>query len=433
MHCSLSEQYKPCDCEACKNTRLNLAESPTNKTIFKNLLKTAEKAFKKLFKNQNYKVEDLFKNSEYQALVNETAELFTTAIPHEVPKEMRTYLEQDVFVFSALKTHAQLSEVRSYLKDENGNIRPYHDFEQKVLAINKQYNKNYLEAEYEFAVHSSQSAAKWANLQEDESRYWLEYRTAGDDRVREAHTAIRGTVLPKSDPFWQEFYPPNGWRCRCVAVEVLARDYTKSQSSEAINKGKQATTQIGKNGKNKLEMFRFNPGQNKKVFPPNNSYMPKYCHNGKAELQTHQVFLSLEDERCKALQEIEKEAFKRTLKKQRKEITTYLKENLKGKTLTHQKVKQPIHLTIRGFKEALNQPHKHILAKNEAVRNIDTVLPNATYKGITEHKGRTSYLFETTIENETSFIIVNEEKGRGLYFYSVTDSNKVLTEKEKPK
>ena len=55
-------------------------------------------------------------------------------------------------------------------------------------------------------------------------------------------------------------------------MEVLAREKTKSNPETAKKAGEAATTQIGKSGKNKLEMFRFNPGQEKKVFPPNNTY-----------------------------------------------------------------------------------------------------------------------------------------------------------------
>lgn len=184
---------------------------------------------------------------------------------------MREYLEKDVHIFSALKTHAQLTEARQLLLD-NGKVRSYESFEQNILKINNAYNRDYLEAEYLFAVSSAQSAANWANLQDDNDRYWLEYRTAGDNRVRPEHQSLHGICLPKNDPFWMEFYPPNGWRCRCVAVEVLAVDYTKSDSDKSIKKGKAATTQIGKSGKNTLEIFRFNPGIEKKIFPPNNTY-----------------------------------------------------------------------------------------------------------------------------------------------------------------
>ena len=232
----------------------------------------AHRAFDYLHKKGTYKPEDLTKYKAYRDLITATAEVFNTAIPHQVPDEMRTYLEKDVFIFSGLKTHTQLTEARSKLKDEQGNIRPYYQFEQDILKLNNTYNRNYLEAEYQFAVQSAQSAANWANLQTDTSRYWLEYRTAGDERVRQSHAALAGICLPKDDAFWTEYYPPNGWRCRCTAVEVLARENTKSNPETAKKAGEAATTQIGKSGKNKLEMFRFNPGQEKKVFPPNNTY-----------------------------------------------------------------------------------------------------------------------------------------------------------------
>lgn len=242
-------------------------EEPINE-----LLNITQKAFDVLYSRESYKPDDLMNVPEFRAVVEHTAEVFSSAVPHEVPQEMRDYLEKDVFIFSGLKTHTQLTEARSYLKDENGNIVSYDRFEQKILKLNEQYNRHYLEAEYQFAVHSAQSAANWANLQENTSRYWLEYRTAGDERVRANHAVLNGICLPKDDDFWTEYYPPNGWRCRCVAVEVLARENTLSDSKKAKELGEKATTHIAPNGKNKLQMFRFNPGAEKKVFPPNNAY-----------------------------------------------------------------------------------------------------------------------------------------------------------------
>ena len=270
MHQSLSLQYAPCDCEACQEAKLSSAQEPPKKPL--DLTKVAKKAFDQLHKRGNYRPEDLMKYKAYRDLITATSEVFNTAIPHEVPEEMKAYLERDVFIFSGLKTHTQLTEARSKLKDEQGNVRPYYQFEQEILKLNNTYNRNYLEAEYQFAVQSAQSATNWANLQEDTSRYWLEYRTAGDERVRQSHAALAGICLPKDDAFWTEYYPPNGWRCRCTAVEVLARENTKSNPETAKKAGEEATTQIGKSGKNKLEMFRFNPGQEKKVFPPTNTY-----------------------------------------------------------------------------------------------------------------------------------------------------------------
>ncbi len=239
---------------------------------FKKVLNASQKAFKKLHGQGKYNPKDLGTIKEYKDLIDATAGVLQSAITHEMPQELKDYLDNDAFVFSGLKVHAQLTEARSYLKDENGQIRPYADFEQKILQLNEAYNKTYLEAEYLFATQSAQSAASWAGYSDDTERYYLEYRTAGDDRVRDSHAALNGIVLPKDDPFWQEYYTPNGWRCRCHVVEVLASSNTKSNSKQAIAKGEKATTEIGKSGKNTLEMFRFNPGIDKKLMPPNNSY-----------------------------------------------------------------------------------------------------------------------------------------------------------------
>ena len=258
---------------------------------------------------------------EYAALIEATKDAFNPAIELVQSNVLKSYLDRDAFIFSGLKTHTQLAQARSLLKDDKGNIRPYYQFEQEITKLNNTYNKLYLEAEYEFAVQSAQSADQWSNLNNDTNRYWLQYRTAQDERVRESHQILNGITLPKDDPFWDKYYPPNGWRCRCVAVEVLARNNTLSDSTEAQKKGEQATTAIGKNGKNKLEMFRFNSGKQQKLFPPKNSYMPKGCSSNLSI--SDPVFLALDDEACRAKKLIEEKAAARYVPYQSNVIKTY--------------------------------------------------------------------------------------------------------------
>lgn len=380
---------------------------------FKKVLNAGKNAFKRLHKNGNYKPEELLQVKEYNELINATKEVFDTAITHQIGDSMRSYLEQDSFIFSALKTHTQITEASSYLLDQNGNVQPYHLFEQKVNKLNQQYNNNYLKAEYHFAVGAGQSIERWESFSDDEDRYWLQYRTANDDKVRDSHAILHNTTLPKSDPFWDSYTVPNGWRCRCSIVEVLARKHQKSNSEKAIKKGEAATTQINKNGKNTLAMFRFNPAKQKKLFPPNNSYTKVVGADAiKGEL--------------------EKEVFKQTFKKQRKEIKEFAIKHLKNKVVNHNKISKPITFSTTGIKEALNQPHKHIIEKNEAIYSIDKLIESSKYKGVVNHKNRTSHIFEIKINNENSYIIVNEYEGKGLIFYSISDSNKVLKGIKKP-
>lgn len=51
------------------------------------------------------------------------------------------------------------------------------------------------------------------------ARPLVEYRTAGDGRVRPSHAALRGVVFDRTaDPGWRVFAPPLGFNCRCAVV-----------------------------------------------------------------------------------------------------------------------------------------------------------------------------------------------------------------------
>lgn len=63
-------------------------------------------------------------------------------------------------------------------------------------------------------------AAQWNNDRQSDVIWGYVYVTAGDDRVREEHEDLEGTTLPWDDDFWTEFWPPNGWNCRCQALGI---------------------------------------------------------------------------------------------------------------------------------------------------------------------------------------------------------------------
>ncbi|WP_435138886.1 phage head morphogenesis protein [Formosa sp. A9] len=268
MHTRLDFLYD-CQCDTCKHQTevLNLAANP-----FKNLLKAAENAYKALHKKGSYHPNDLNEVEAYQDLIFETNGILSRAFKdNDMSPKMLESLENDVFLFSGLKTHAQLFEASRLLLTEDKTVKSFATFSKDVASIKSNYNENYLEAEYDFAVGSVQMAERWDNFS-DSNRYYLQYRTAADDKVRDSHEALHGITLPKDDPFWDKYLPTLGWRCRCTAVQVLKELAEISDSKEALKRGEKATTQVGKNGKNKLEIFRFNAGKQKVVFPPDHPY-----------------------------------------------------------------------------------------------------------------------------------------------------------------
>lgn len=191
---------------------------------------------------------------------------FGGSITHEVPDALLAALNNNAFIFSGFKTYHSLQELGLKLTDEKGEIKPFNTFLNDVQQVNAKYNQNYLYAEYNHAVHTSQMAVKWQDFEEDEDRYNLQYRTAGDEKVRQEHAALDGTTLPPSDPFWDEYLPPNGWNCRCNVVQVLKNKYPLSDSTQAINAGALATAEP------KQQIFRFNAGKTLELFPPKHPY-----------------------------------------------------------------------------------------------------------------------------------------------------------------
>ena len=67
------------------------------------------------------------------------------------------------------------------------------------------------------------NAGRWNIVNDPDTKDYIwgfEYVTAHDRRVRPEHRLLEGVRLPKEDPFWQRFLPPNGWNCRCTVLEI---------------------------------------------------------------------------------------------------------------------------------------------------------------------------------------------------------------------
>lgn len=189
-----------------------------------------------------------------------------SGVPHEVPEVVRHALENNAFIFSGFKAFHTLREVGLSLVTDKGDIKPFETFRRDVEAVNNRYNHNYLYAEYNHAVGSSLMAARWQQIEADGDRYDLQYRTAQDDRVREDHAILHGTTLPPSDPFWSLYLPPNGWNCRCTAVQVRKGKYPQSDPALSMLRGNNCTEAA------KQQIFRFNPGKDLQLFPPKHPY-----------------------------------------------------------------------------------------------------------------------------------------------------------------
>jgi SPP1 gp7 family putative phage head morphogenesis protein len=179
------------------------------KQVYERKVKTGdidEELFRKTYEELNKKAAEGWGKDDYDD-------------PEQAEEPQR--IRDNLFKFSGAKTYQEIKEMNDALYDENGKKLSYKDFREKALAINKDYNENYLRTEFETAETSGRRASEWQEFKANaDIMPNLKYVTAGDERVRESHRILDGVVKPINDPFWLQNYPPNGYRCRCYVEQT---------------------------------------------------------------------------------------------------------------------------------------------------------------------------------------------------------------------
>ena len=280
---------------------------------------------------------DIMADKNVQSLIEAHATVLDRNLQSvEMSDIMRQRLTRSNYIFSGIKTFHELNEAFPSLLDENGNRKPFERFLNDVRKIDNTYNSHYLRAEYNFVQSSAHMAAKWEQFAEDGDRYNLQYRTAGDSKVRPAHAALNGVTLPPSDPFWQTYYPPNGWNCRCTVVQVRKSKYPVTPHDEAMKRGEEALQDDTKG------IFHFNPGIQQKTIPDYNPYTIRRCRD--CDIAKGKIKLARfvpENELCAACKlvrsieqnKIDTEVSRSKINTAKKSLVNWYKENLPVGTL----------------------------------------------------------------------------------------------------
>lgn len=261
-----------------------------------------------LFKQKGATLDiNILASDEAQQFISTHASVLDSSFEKvKMSDKMRQRLTRSDYIFSGMKTFHELNEAFPSLLDENGNRKSFEQFYNDVQKIDKTYNQNYLHAEYNFVHASAEMAAKWDAFAEDGDRYNLQYRTAGDSKVRPEHAALNGVTLPQSDPFWESYYPPNGWNCRCTVVQVRKSKFQETPREEAMSRGEEALQKDTKG------IFRFNSGKQQKAVPDYNPYTIKRCRD--CDIAKGKISLSYVPENelcaaCKLVRQCENQRF----------------------------------------------------------------------------------------------------------------------------
>ena len=185
---------------------------------------------------------------------------------------MRTAWEMNLFKFSAIKASYQSREVNELFR----RSKSFNEFKTLVRKLYGVTNLHHLETEYNTAYQVGQSAATYHRLKGRINTFpFWEYRTVGDERVREIHKPLHGRVLPADHALWNLIFPPNDWNCRCWVTPKLAGEIDAAKVKadtefvEDFVKNSPGWQKSLKNG------FGKNPAKTGEVFTAEQMYSPQ--------------------------------------------------------------------------------------------------------------------------------------------------------------
>ena len=294
--------------------------------------------------------------------------------------EKLLHLEKNVYQFSGAKNWQMLRDLTSAIK-QDGKILPYREYRTKALAIIGEYQGNWLNTEYNAAIAGAQMASKWVDYSAHPEAL-LEYRTMEDTHVRPEHAELNGIIRPVNDKFWDTYYPPNGWNCRCTVIRLNDGKETKEKDVPYPEIPKMFATNLAKTGL---------------LFPKGSAYYigtPANIENANLNIQ-------------------------------RNDLTKWAQKNLQGNK--YPSAIGDITVNGTGINKFFNQPHKNVFEKNIAVYNLPDILNTAKLFDKSEDttgKFKQLYYMTTKIAGKKNYIVVRETFQGEKNFYTIQDNNK---------
>lgn len=183
-----------------------------------------------------------------------------------------TAMETNLYHFAAAKTLTEIQQLNQAYR----NSKSFEDFMTRASKITDTFNRRWARTEYDTAGQVAESASTYYRLQNQVRLFpFWEYRTVGDDKVREEHAALNGLILPASDARWKQIYPPNGWGCRCYVVPRM-RQEAETVDFERMRKQCDRYFETAEFKKSAAQGFGVNRAELGLVFTANQQYIRKF-------------------------------------------------------------------------------------------------------------------------------------------------------------
>ncbi len=135
------------------------------------------------------------------------------------------------FFVAGLARLDMVQEVQNALGKALGNGETLSQFKQRIASVAQAQGWTSWRVENIFRTNlqSAYQAGRYKQMvQVAKARPYWRYVSTQDSRTRPEHRALHGRVYHHEHSFWNQFYPPNGFACRCT-VQTLSERQVKDR------------------------------------------------------------------------------------------------------------------------------------------------------------------------------------------------------------
>lgn len=155
------------------------------------------------------------------SLLSDTLATLRTVSKADVEHVKEQYGESTAYVIRTLTTDLEDKVRNAVSKSIADGLHVNASITRALSAASGVFNAQTIVRTH---IQLAYQAAKYLEYQDPfvNAGIWgYEYITVGDDRVRDEHAAMDGMRLPKDDPRWSAWWPPNGYNCRCSVLPIF--------------------------------------------------------------------------------------------------------------------------------------------------------------------------------------------------------------------
>lgn len=142
-------------------------------------------------------------------------------------RDMLINMVDNLINFAVVEEHQALEEIKADKEDSEN----YEEFVTLATGTFAKYNKTYAFMENSDILFALGIAAKWVNY---DTNQIIEYKTQGDERVRDSHQALDGLRYRKKD-FPAALVPPIAHGCRCYTINTGWTDGRKLTNKNNVD------------------------------------------------------------------------------------------------------------------------------------------------------------------------------------------------------